>query len=371
MSYKTIINGYITKINTYKGTGAFVQTFPAHTVSSSGGNSSRSSDGDEPQPIPSPVYRFLNSLCSVLSETQSKIYESAHFLYEDPEMVDGNGNLIENDNHFSIINGYADASKTFESYNSEEETFSEEPSYFWTRGKLYAMLPKVYAGEYLSVYQNENVLAKINSIIAICQKYQNAYDNYDAPDVTFTNSDNEEVTKSDIELFWTYATGEDSTNEEKFKAEIAPFFTDFASYIGGVFSYTADTYYSKFQGFKNRVHLYIKLFETATENLSKIDGFVSSLNKTVDGPNTRLYDTYRNIGVDGFSEFSYNLDGVFQTFLNSIALRDNSHYANEDTYNNILYKIFQSEILRENGFFEDAKTYLSTFTDFSEYYSLM
>ena len=375
MSYATILTAYSNQIEEYKEVGPFVATFPAHTTGSTeGGTATVKADDEEAEPIPNPSYTLLSSLQTVLTNTQSAIYNAAHYLYEDPSMRDGNGALIRNDNNFSIINGYADGSKTFELYKSDDEVFLEQPDFFWTRGKFYGMLPAIYEGEYLRSYGGINVAAKIQNIVAICSEYNDKFVVFEeewTPPSSGAGGEDDESGISVEEAFWSesLSDAEDApTNSSKFRERILAEFTDFANES---LQMNSTTYGWQFNNFRGIVEAYITLFEEATEDLSKIDVFVSSLNKTVDGPDTRLSDSYVNIGVDGFAAFSTKLDRIFQIFLDSIAERDRSHFAAEDTYNTILTKIFQSKVLEEADFFTTATSLKDRTAGFARRYSLL
>lgn len=376
MSYATILTAYSNQIGEYKGVGPFVATFPAHTTGSTEGGTAtvEADDEEEAKPIPNPSYTLLSSLQTVLTNTQSAIYNAAHYLYEDPSMRDGNGALIRNDNNFSIINGYADGSKTFELYKSDDEVFLEQPDFFWTRGKFYGMLPAIYEGEYLRSYGGINVAAKIQNIVAICSEYNDKFVVFEeewTPPSSDAGGEDDESGISVEEAFWSKPLSDDKdahTNSSKFRERILAEFTDFANES---LQMNSTTYVWQFNNFRGIVEAYITLFEEATEDLSKIDVFVSSLNKTVDGPDTRLSDTYANIGVDGFAAFSTKLDKIFQIFLDSIAERDRSHFAAEDTYNTILTKIFQSKVLEEADFFTTATSLKDRTAGFARRYSLL
>ena len=331
-------------------------------------------DEEEAEPIPNPSYTLLTSLQSILANTKSAIYNAAHYLYEDPSMRDGNGALIRNDNNFSIINGYADGSKTFELYKSDDEVFLEQPDFFWTRGKFYGMLPAIYEGEYLRSYGGINVAAKIQNIVAICSEYNDKFVVFEeewTPPSSGVGGEDDESGISVEEAFWSesFSDAEGApTNSSKFKETILAEFSDFAN---EQLQMNSTTYGWQFNNFRGIVEAYITLFEEATEDLSKIDVFVSSLNKTVDGPDTRLSDSYVNIGVDGFAAFSTKLDRIFQIFIDSIAERDRSHFAAEDTYNTILTKIFQSKVLEEADFFTTATSLKDRTAGFARRYALL
>lgn len=373
MSYTTILTAYSNQIGEYKGVGPFVATFPAHTTGSTeGGTATAKANDEEEADIPNPSYTLLSSLQTVLTNTQSAIYNAAHYLYEDPSMRDGNGALIRNDNNFSIINGYADGSKTFELYKSDDEVFLEQPDFFWTRGKFYGMLPAIYEGEYLRSYDGINVAAKIQNIVAICSEYNDKFvvfeEEWSPPS---SGGEDDESGISVEEAFWSKALSnakDAPTNSSKFRERILAEFTDFANKD---LQMNSTTYGWQFNNFRGIVEAYITLFEDVTEDLSKIDVFVSSLNKTVDGPDTRLSDSYVNIGVDGFVAFSTKLNRIFQNFLDSIAERDRSHFAAEDTYNTILTKIFQSKVLEEADFFTTATSLKDRTAGFARRYSLL
>ena len=375
MSYASILTAYSNQIEEYKGVGPFVATFPTHTTGSAEGGTAtiETDDEEEAEPIPNPSYTLLSSLQTVLTNTKSAIYNAAHYLYEDPSMRDGNGALIRNDNNFSIINGYADGSKTFELYKSDDEVFLEQPDFFWTRGKFYGMLPAIYEGEYLRSYGDINVAAKIQNIVAICSEYNDKFVVFEeewTPPSAGVGGEDDESGISVEEAFWsdTLPDEDASTNSSKFRERILAEFTDFANES---LQMNSTTYGWQFNNFRGIVEAYITLFEEATEDLSKIDVFTSSLNKTVDGPDTRLSDSYVNIGVDGFAAFSTKLDKIYQIFLDSIAERDRSHFAAEDTYNTILTKIFQSKVLEEADFFTTATSLKDRTAGFARRYSLL
>ena len=379
MSYASILTEYSEKIAAFMGEGPFISVFPAHTTGGTGSGTetadSSDSSTEEPEPIPNPSYNLLSSLCATLADTQSAIYSAAHYLFEDPTMLDANGKLIRNDNNFSIINGYADGSKSFELYNKEDEVFLEQPDFFWTRGKFYGMLPAIYEGNYLRTYDGIDVNQKINNIVNICSEYvqkfiifENEYKKSNSSSSSGSDSDST-VSISAEEAFWSDSTSDDApSNSSVFRTRILAEFTDFAN---DSLQMNSTTFGWQFKNFMDIASDYITLFEEATEDLSKIDPFISSLNKTVDGPGTRLYDKYASIGVGGFDAFSTSLDGIFTLFLQSIDERDKSHFAAEDTYNTILTKIFQSKILEEAQFFTTATSLKQRTEGFARRYALL
>lgn len=289
---------------------------------------------------------YSNEAKPVLTKWQSKvtltkqaIFSFVDFLFND---YDIEGNKLENVN-FNTINGYADGSKSFEYYDMATQEFSEMPEYFWTRGNLYDMLPKVEEGDYLGKY-----IASVSEIVGICETWQKKYDTHPDPTPSIDNDGNT-ISISKVKDFWStegYLTS--FTNEIDSRLEQVQFV------------------YDKFIEAKTYAIAYMDLFYDATDAVGCVDNFIAALNKTVNGPGTRLSNSFAKFGAVGFGNYSTSMSTAYTLFLNATDVRDNSKWAADDEYDMYLRKIAQSMALVKIDYFNSAKKYFNKFKQIRE-----
>lgn len=276
---------------------------------------------------------------SKVTLTKQAIFSFVDFLFND---YDIEGNKLENVN-FNTINGYADGSKSFEYYDMESQEFSEMPEYFWTRGNLYDMLPRVEEGDYLGKY-----IASVSEIVGICETWQKKYDAHPDPTPS-TDSDGNTSSTPKVEDFW-------ST-----KDYLSSFTDEIDSRLEQV-----QFVYNRFVEAKANAFAYTDLFYDATDAVGCVDNFIAALNKTVNGPGTRLSDSFAKFGAAGFGNYSPSMSSAYTLFLRATDVRDNSKWAAEDEYDMYLRKIAQSMALVSIDYFETAKRYFKEFKQFRE-----
>lgn len=300
--------------------------------------STTSSDGTESS-TPNPAYELIESWAEEMTITKEQIFAALDCLFNDPD-----DDYEVEDINFQLINGYADGSKTFEKYDIKTEEFSEDASYFYVRGNLYDMLPKANEGVYVNLYFDN-----IRLIETICNEYEKMYDDYPKPPVS--GGDNGESTISKLEYFW---SREYDDFEEKINAAIGNF-------------KTIKTQFSELIPF---IRNYKNLFYNVSQELGKIDNFISSLNKTVNAPKTRLSDSYSKVNTSGFGMYSSSLGSLYTMFTEALEIRDASKYYATDEFNMYLRKIFSFKIYQKYKFFETAKAYLNWIENFRKKFNI-
>ena len=327
MTYSTVLDSFKSMIESQYKLDCFEKTYSAGSPSD-----------EEPVVKSNPAYALLETWAKNFDSVKEKIFSGLDCLFNDPDEE-----YAVEDTNFQIINGYADGSKTFQKYSIDTEEFTEIPYYFYVRGNLYDMLPRANLGEYVNAYYDN-----VKNVTEICKYYNELYEDYIEPPVS---GDDGTSTISKLEYFWNEYYSE---FEEKVNNKLNDILV-----IG-------DDYYNIITFIRN----YKSLFLECSTALGKIDNFISSLNKTINAPNTRLYDSYSKISSSGFSMYSSSLGEYFDLFLESISIRYNSKYSSNDEYNQYLRKIYTSLILTKKDYFNKSLSMLNWVEDFRKKYNI-
>ena len=330
MTYDSVITSFISMLNDVYNLECMKESVTVSSTSSSEGEETTST-------YYNPAYILISSLITELDETRKQIFASLDTLFNDPDIEESPPDM-----NFQIINGYADGSQTFQKYDEKTEEFSDDASYFYVRGNLYDMLPKANKGIYVNEY-----IENIRNIVNICNTYESMYNDYPSPPI----SEDGTTTTPKLEYFW---SSEYDNFEIKVNSEMDGF-----SIIK-----------SQFSQLISFIRNYKELFADVSEDLGKIDNFISAMNKTVNAPNTRLSDSYKNVSSSGFSMYSTSLGSLYTLFTISLELRDKSKYYATDEYNVYLRKIFTYKVLEQHDFFNTSKSYLNWIESFRKVFDI-
>lgn len=242
------------------------------------------------------------------------------------------------DVNYSIINGYADSSKSLEDYNPSTQEFYKRAEYWNIRGQLYELLAGVESGFYTKY------ISKFNDLISYIDTKQREFETtHNKKRVTGSTSCSESGssrTVSYAETFWN--TGNN--------------YSTLVSKIENVFDALEEDV--------NKLHIqligivaeYIDNYNRMSAWLSKGDTFVSALQKTSTGENTCLADTFAKVNSAGsFSRYSNgSMDFIYNLFVLSKEQRDASKYKNEDEHNIYLRKYLIYNVLKHFDFYSTA-----------------
>lgn len=325
MTYNTVIDSFISMLESTYELDCMVES-----VTTTGETTSSTYEN--------PAYKHIVSIVDEMEMTRKQIFSSLDMLFDDPDIEES-----PPDTNFQIINGYADGSQSFEKYNESTEEFEEDASYFYVRGNLYDMLPKANEGAYINKF-----IERVRNVVEICNQYQIMYDDYQEPP---SSGEDGVPPISKLEFFWT-------EEYDEFQKLVDASMSGFSS---------IKEEYAQLMPF---IRKYKSLYSDVAEELGKIDNFISSLNKTVNAPGTRLSDSYSKIGTDGFSMYSSSLGTLYDLFLQSVELYNNSKYYASDEYNMYLRKIFTYKVLEKYKFFETSSSYLSWIEDFRKRFDI-
>lgn len=336
MSYTTIlINEYKAKIDSINSSyEAFRTMIPAPPVDPDSG-------GVPEPPKPNSGSVVLTNVSTLLSQTNTSIFNAIKGLFDDPEDEEHIPDL-----NYQIINGYADGSKTYEYYDKNTEEFSERGEYYFTRGNLYDMIPGVEAGDYLYRYvQNMRV------IYNLCDQYEKMYQEYTPPTVEDSSDSGTTTAPPKIVSFWSEYISDfrDTVNEN-----IAGF-NDVRATFNSITPLVAN---------------YKDLMYRVSMVLGKIENFIAALNKTATGPKTQLAQTYQNIDSGIFGRYSSELGFLYTKYKEAVILRNESCYKDDDDYNMYLRKIYQFVILEHFNYFNLSTQYLNSVLAIRKKYSV-
>lgn len=240
------------------------------------------------------------------------------------------------DVNYSIINGYADSSKSLEDYKTTEQEFYKRAEYWNVRGYLYELLADVETCFY------ERYNAKFNDLMSYIDTKQREFESsHNGKKVTGSTPCSETGstrTTSYAETFWN--TG-----------------SNYATLVSKV-----DAVFDGLESDVNRFHTqllgivgeYIDVYNKMSKWLSKGDTFISALQKTSYEPNSCLANTFDKVNTAGsFSRYSKgSMDFIYDLFLEAKAMRDASKYKDIDDYNIYLRKYMTYVILKEFKFYE-------------------
>ena len=241
------------------------------------------------------------------------------------------------DVNYSIINGYADSSKSLEDYNPSTQDFFKRAEYWNIRGGLYELLASVETGFYTKY------ISKFNDLISYIDNTQRDYEaTHNGERVkgsTPCSESGSTRTVSHAETFWTNdrIRSLNSKIEAVFNALEKDVNTLHTQLIGIVFEYIDN--YNKMSAW-----------------LSKGDTFVSALQKTSTGVDTCLADTFSKVNAAGsFSRYSGgSMDFIYNLFVQSKQQRDASKYKDDDEHNIFLRKYLVYNVLKHFDFYPTA-----------------
>jgi hypothetical protein len=242
------------------------------------------------------------------------------------------------DVNYSIINGYADSSKSLEYYNTSTQEFYKRAEYWNIRGRLYELLASLESSFYI------NYSSKLNDLFSYIdtkqREYESSHNGERVTGATSCSSTGSSRKTSYAETFWN--TGSN--------------YSTLVSKIENVFVALEEDV--------NKLHIqligivaeYIDNYNKMSTWLSKGDTFVSALQKTSTGVNTCLADTFAKVNAAGsFSLYSNgSMDFIYNLFVLSKEQRDASKYKNEDEHNIYLRKYLVYNILKSFNFYPNA-----------------
>lgn len=286
-------------------------------------------------------YKVIDTCKNNLEKLKTSINALLVKLFTDMNVDDGE-EPYEGDN-FLAINAYADGSKSFELYNRTTEEFEKKADYWFVRGHLYEMIPKLMLGDYLNMNIGEyaGIKAYCNSIKTYCGNVQTEYEDWIETNTTMDSEGN--TTTPSVSEFW--------TNKELDKLETACYYLyDITKYFVYITISNIDTLITN----------YMTLYETASSVISSGENFISAQTKTSTDAGLCLGDVFDAIGQENFNMLCEPIGVAYSKFKEAEKIRDESHYADIDDSNMYLRKILLSYCLEEIDFFNTAKTYLNT-----------
>lgn len=242
------------------------------------------------------------------------------------------------DVNYSIINGYADSSKSLEDYNSTTQEFFKRAEYWNVRGHLYELLADVESGFYKKYNDKFNDL--VSYIDAKQSEFVRTHNNKRVTGSTPCKESGSTRTTSYAETFWN--TG---SNLSTLKAKIKNAFEDLEKDVNKLHEQLIGIVFN-----------YIDIYNEISPWLSKGDTFVAALQKTSTNETTCLADTFAKVNSAGsFSRYSSgSMDVIYPLFVQAKAERDASKYKDIDDYNIYLRKYLTYKVLHHFNFFPTA-----------------
>lgn len=138
MSFRTIINSYISQINAGKSRyESMSHASPSSTIT---------------------------AVNNVLNTAANAIESGIDSMFDDPDITSGSKL------NFLILNGYSEAFKEAESWHVGPDDFTLEPNYYQCRGLFYKLADIGTAGKYLSSYSYA-----VSNVIQIMANFQDMY----------------------------------------------------------------------------------------------------------------------------------------------------------------------------------------------------
>lgn len=138
MSFRTIINSYISQINAGKSRyNSMSHASPGSTIT---------------------------AVNNVLNTAANAIESGIDSMFDDPDITSGSRL------NFLILNGYSEAFKEAESWHGGPDDFTLEPKYYQCRGLFYKLADIGTAGKYLSNYSYA-----VSNVIQIMANFQDMY----------------------------------------------------------------------------------------------------------------------------------------------------------------------------------------------------
>lgn len=292
-----------------------------------------------------PLIKTPSSIDTTSTSLNLYTYYTIMSLFIQLEAQPWNGEYTERaeDVNYNLINGYADASKSFEDYNSLSQEFYKRAEYWNVRGHLYEMLAGVNEGTFI-----ERRRHLVEQLCNFLDKEESLYKESPLQSDDISSSNNEDSTMSrpitKAEKYWNIRL---SVLTEEINKTLQLIWNDV--------SYFHTTLVPL-------VYNYLRLYEEATEYISKGDTFISALQKTSTQPNKSLGESFDRIGVNGFKKYSSGLSKAYEYFVKAKQRRDISKYKDDDDNNLYLRKYYQHEVLTDHDFFSKAVEFLNTVT---------
>ena len=248
------------------------------------------------------------------------------------------------DVNYNLINGYADASKSYEDYKSSTQEFYKRAEYWYVRGHLYELLVGANNGDFLE--RNRYLVEKL------CAFLDNEEGLYKASplksDVLQSNEDDLPMTRplTKAEKYWNERI--DALRNEINKSlqiiwnDVSYFHTTLVTFV----------------------YNYLRLYESTTEYISKGETFISALQKTSTEPNKSLGVSFDKVNVTGLKRYSEGLSKAYEYFVKARQRRDASKYKDDDDNNTYLRKYYQHEVLTDCNFFSKSVEFLNNIKSF-------
>ena len=242
------------------------------------------------------------------------------------------------DVNYSIINGYADSSKSLEDYNPTTQEFFKRAEYWNVRGHLYELLADAESGFYKKYNDKFNDL--VSYIDAKQSEFVRTHNNKRVTGSTPCEESGSSRTTSYAETFWN--TGSN--------------YSTLVNKINAVFPALNEDVNKLHKQLIGIVFEYISIYDKISAWLSKGDTFVAALQKTSTSETTCLADTFVKVNSAGsFSRYSKgSMDFRYPLFVQAKAERDASKYKDIDDYNIYLRKYLTYKVLHHFNFFPNA-----------------
>ena len=296
-----------------------------------------------------PLIKTPSSINTTSTSLNLYTYYTIMSLFIQLEAQPWNGEYTERaeDVNYNLINGYADASKSFEDYNSLTQEFYKRAEYWNVRGHLYEMLAGANEGDFI---ERRRHLAE--QLCNFLDKEEKLYKASPLQSDSFSKSNNDDDDEGST-------TSRPITKAEKYWAERL-------GVLSEEINKTLQLIWNDVSDFHTTlvplVYRYLRLYENATEYISKGDTFISALQKTSTQPNKSLGESFDRVGVNGFKKYSSGLSKAYEYFVKAKQRRDKSKYKDDDDNNLYLRKYYQHEVLTDHDFFSKAVEFLNTVT---------
>ena len=296
-----------------------------------------------------PLIKIPSSINTTSTSLNLYTYYTIMSLFIQLEAQPWNGEYTERaeDVNYNLINGYADASKSFEDYNSLTQEFYKRAEYWNVRGHLYEMLAGANEGDFI---ERRRHLAE--QLCNFLDKEEKLYKASPLQSDSFSKSNNDDDDEGST-------TSRPITKAEKYWAERL-------GVLSEEINKTLQLIWNDVSDFHTTlvplVYRYLRLYENATEYISKGDTFISALQKTSTQPNKSLGESFDRVGVNGFKKYSSGLSKAYEYFVKAKQRRDKSKYKDDDDNNLYLRKYYQHEVLTDHDFFSKAVEFLNTVT---------
>lgn len=237
------------------------------------------------------------------------------------------------DANYSIINAFADASRSLEDYNSSTQDFFERAEYWNIRGHLYEFLADAEEGLY------RKYKSKVDDLFSFIDDKQNEYNatpKKQAPSTSCVSSPDR--IEASVETLWI-------NNIAELNSKIALAFTAIQNDVISI--------HRELIGI---VYMYLYYYNEISEWLSKGDMFISALQKTSTKPGMCLADTFAKLNNSGsFSAYSNgSMDVAYTLFKQAKQMRDSSKYKDNDEHNIYLRKYLTYLVVKKYKFFDNA-----------------